>query len=143
VAGAAFEGVSKVFEQFGPEIDLERGVELARHARRGFPKRGPQTMDFNVGQNIAPHQVVKTWVANGVQFAQLADGRVMVRKKNGTIKTFRRPKPIVLGRNPGVRDIVRADKKIEALLKVMRKRMPAARRRSAPSRGAAHIARDV
>jgi len=142
-AGAIFEGGAQLFREASPGIDLERGVELARGARRGLSRRGPQTIDFNVGQTIAPHQVVKTWVANGVPFAQLADGRVMVKKKNGTIKTFRRPKPIVLGRNPGVRDIVRADKKIEALMKVMRKRMPAARRRSAPPRGAAHIARDV
>ena len=73
--------------------------------------------------------ITHTWVANGVPFAQLADGRVMVRRKNGTIKTFRRPRPIVLGRNPGVRTLARADKKIDALLKLVRKRFPAARRR--------------
>ena len=72
--------------------------------------------------------ITHTWVANGVPFAQLADGRVMVRRKNGTIKIFRRPKPIVLGRNPTVRQLVRADKKIDKVLKLVRKRMPAARR---------------
>jgi len=130
VAGAALEGGSRVFNQVFPggTEDVARGL---RGIRRRPPRSGGSAIAFQPGQTIAPNQVVKTWMANGVPFAQLADGRVMVQKKNGTIKTFRRPKPIVLGRNPGVRDIVRADKKIEALMKVMRKRMPAARRRTA------------
>lgn len=128
----AFEGASRVIDFFG----TPGGKDLARQVGRGVSRRGRrQAIPFQAGGIVPTDMITHTWVANGVPFAQLADGRVMVRRKNGTIKTFRRPRPIVLGRNPGVRDIVRADKKIDALLKVVRKRLPAARRRSPARRG--------
>lgn len=128
-AGAAFEAGRTIFDA------IPGGVDLARRIRRGGggAQRGQgQAVPFTPGGLVPTDSITHTWVANGVPFAQLADGRVMVRRKNGTIKIFRRPRPIVLGRNPGVRDLVRADKKIEALLKMVKKRMPA--RRTAPPR---------
>lgn len=126
-AGVAFEA-GRAISDF-----LPGGIDLARRIRdrgRRTPQRGRvPSIPFTPGGIVPTDSIVHTWVANGVPFAQLADGRVMVRRKNGTIKTFRRPRPIVLGRNPGVRDIVRADKKIDALLKVVRKRFPTPRRR--------------
>lgn len=134
--GLAFEAGSTLFAQFAPG-----GNEVARRIQargRSGGSRGQQQIPFTPGGIVPTDSITHTWVANGVPFAQLADGRVMVRRKNGTIKTFRRPRPIVLGRNPGVRDIVRADKKIEALLKVMRKRLSPARRPRAPQHSQAH-----
>jgi len=111
---------------------IQGGIDMVRRRGRSPARRSQsQGVPFQPGGIVPTDSITHTWVANGVPFAQLADGRVMVRRKNGTIKIFRRPRPIVLGRNPGVRDIVRADKKIEQLMKVMRKRMPAARRRTA------------
>jgi len=125
--GLAFEAGSTLFAQFAPGgSEVARAIGGRRGTRQRTQARG---VPFQPGGIVPTDSITHTWVANGVPFAQLADGRVMVRRKNGTIKTFRRPRPIVLGRNPGVRDIVRADKKIDALLKVVRKRFPAARRK--------------
>lgn len=144
--GTAFQAGVEAVDRFGPfqiprfgqgKIGPPRpptqrgGPTLARH-------RQIQQVPFTPGTVVPTDSIVHTWVANGVPFAQLADGRVMVRKKNGTIKTFRRPKPIVLGRNPGIRDLVRADKKIDGLMKLIRKRLPAARRPKATSRDHSH-----
>jgi len=133
VTGAVFEAGSTVFSAIGGE-DVVRKITQRRG--RGFPSQRARGIPFTPGTVVPPDSITHTWIANGVPFAQLADGRVMVQRKNGTIKTFRRPRPIVLGRNPGVRDLVRADKKIDSLLKLVRKRFPAARRnapRSAPA----------
>lgn len=129
--GVAFEAGRRIFDAIPGGIDVARRIRRDRSPSR---RRSPtQQIPFTPGGIVPTDSITHTWVANGVPFAQLADGRVMVRRKNGTIKTFRRPRPIVLGRNPGVRDLVRADKKIEALLKMVKKRMPA-RRTAAPPR---------
>ena len=132
--GVAFEAGSTLFSTL-----TGRGDSMPSRRRGGSAARRTQSIPFTPGGIVPTDSIVHTWVANGVPFAQLADGRVMVRRNNGTIKTFRRPRPIVLGRNPGVRDIIRADKKIDALLKVVRKRLPAARtRRPAPQHSQTH-----
>ena len=118
--GFAFEGGSRILDAIAGGRDVARSIGKARGKARGIA--------FTPGAQVPTDSITHTWVANGVPFAQLADGRVMVRRKNGTIKIFRRPRPIVLGRNPTVRQLVRADKKIDKVLKLVRKRMPAARR---------------
>ena len=125
--GAAFEGGRRIFDA------IPGGIDVARRIRGRVPSRrrgGTQGIPFTPGAVVPTDSITHTWIANGVPFAQLADGRVMVQRKNGTIKTFRRPRPIVLGRNPGIRDISRAYKKIDTLLKVMRKHFPAAKTRT-------------
>ena len=118
--GFAFEGGSRILKAIGGVKVPDISPRSRTPARRGVP--------FTPGTQVPTDSITHTWVANGVPFAQLADGRVMVRRKNGTIKIFRRPKPIVLGRNPSVQQLVRADKKIDKLLKLVRKRFPPARR---------------
>jgi len=131
-AGLAFEAGRTIFDA------IPGGVDLARRIRGRVPSRGrAQGVPFTPGGIVPTDSITHTWMANGVPFAQLADGRVMVRRKNGTIKTFRRPRPIVLGRNPGVRELVRADKKIDSLLKMVKKRFPA-RRTAAPRHSQQH-----
>ena len=133
-AGAAFEVGRTIFDAIPGGVDLARRIRGRVPSRRGGRTQG---VPFTPGGIVPTDSITHTWVANGVPFAQLADGRVMVRRKNGTIKTFRRPRPIVLGRNPGVRDLVRADKKIDSLLKMVKKRFPA-RRTAAPRHSEAH-----
>ena len=125
--GAAFEAGRRIFDAIPGGIDMARRVRGRVPARRGGRT---QTVPFTPGAVVPTDSITHTWIANGVPFAQLADGRVMVQRKNGTIKTFRRPRPIVLGRNPGIRDISRAYKKIDSLLKVMRKHFPAQKTRT-------------
>ena len=124
--GAAFEAGSTLFS------NIRGGQDVVRRfaGRGGRPSSRGRRVPFTPGTVVPTDSITHSWVANGVPFAQLADGRVMVQRKNGTIKTFRRPRPIVLGRNPGIRDISRAYKKIDTLLKVMRKHFPAAKTRT-------------
>lgn len=134
--GAAFEAGSTIFSAIRGGEDVARRFSGGARARRtGVP--------FTPGTVVPTDSITHTWVANGVPFAQLADGRVMVRKKNGVVKTFRRPKPIVLGRNPGIRDISRAYKKIDTLLKVMRKHFPAQKTRTQSRSTPSHRSVDV
>ena len=62
----------------------------------GTPFGGNGSNPFTVGQVFMQNQIVKTWEANGVWFARQADGLNWVQRKNGTIKSFRNVKPIVL-----------------------------------------------
>ena len=133
-AGLAFEAGRTIFDAIPGGVDLARRIRGRIPSRRGGRAQG---VPFTPGGIVPTDSITHTWVANGVPFAQLADGRVMVRRKNGTIKTFRRPRPIVLGRNPGVKDLVRADKKIDSLLKMVKKRFPA-RRTAAPRHSQQH-----
>jgi len=131
--GVAFEAGRRIFDAIPQGVEVARRIAGGRRGSRGRTQQIP----FTPGGIVPTDSITHTWVANGVPFAQLADGRVMVRRKNGTIKTFRRPRPIVLGRNPGVRDLVRADKKIDGLLKLVKKRFPA-RRTAAPRHSQQH-----
>ncbi len=56
-------------------------------------------------------------------FAQLLDGRIAVRRLNGSIKTYRPAKHIVLSRNPRLGAVVAADRKIETIMKRVKKRV--------------------
>lgn len=62
----------------------------------GTPFSANGANPFTVGQVFMQNQIVKTWEANGVWFARQADGLNWVQRKNGTIKSFRNVKPIVL-----------------------------------------------
>jgi len=126
-AGVAFEAGRNIIDAVPGVVDMARRIRGSRGISRRTRGQG---IAFTPGGIVPTDSITHTWVANGVPFAQLADGRVMVRRKNGTVKTFRRPRPIVLGRNPGIKDISRAYKKIDTLLKVMRKHFPAQKTRT-------------
>ena len=65
------------------------------------------------GSKIAPEggQVVAAWVANGVPFVRLADGRICAQKKDGTVKCWRPFKPTVFGKKIDARKFARLAKK--------------------------------
>lgn len=75
-----------------------------------------------VGGMLPPGStVVKTWNTGTAQFARLADGRIAVQRKDGTIKTYRPQKHIVIPRNPRIGTLIRADKRLDRLVKGLRK----------------------
>lgn len=86
------------------------------------------------GGEYQPNQVVKRWTANGVNFARLADGRVAVQRKDGTIKVYRPKKPIVIYGSgaTNLTALLRADgavnRQIKKLEKIIRRRNPRPRR---------------
>lgn len=65
--------------------------------------------------------VVKVWTTGTANFARLLDGRIAVQKKDGTIKTYRPQKHIVIPRNPRVGTLIRADKRLKRLTKGLKK----------------------
>ena len=69
------------------------------------------------------HTIVKVWSTNGQynDFGRLADGRGVAVRRDGTIKTFRYKRHIVLSSDPSVRQLLRADKAIQGKLKGLRK----------------------
>lgn len=85
-------------------------------------------------------QVVGTWIANGVQFYRLADGRLAVQNKRGRWKVWRPKKPIILF-STGAKDLrtlLRADavlnREAKKIRRMLDRRVGGARRapRAAP-----------
>lgn len=73
-------------------------------------------IDIQVGRNpLQPVQVVGTWVANGVTFYRLADGKLAVQNKKGRWKVWRPKKPIVLYADgaSNLKTMLRADKALQ------------------------------
>lgn len=69
------------------------------------------------------YMVVKEWRANNAQFYKLLDGRIAVySRKKQTWKVFRPARHIVISRNPKVNNLLKADKKINALMEVIARR---------------------
>jgi len=77
---------------------LEGGVDI----QIGPPQANP----------LQSAQVVGSWVANGVRFYRLVDGKIAVQNKKGRWKVWRPKKPIVLYANgaSNLKTMLRADK---------------------------------
>ncbi|HIB67987.1 MAG TPA: hypothetical protein EYO33_23555 [Phycisphaerales bacterium] len=117
--------------------DLYRDVTGGTMDHYGSTSRR-ELQGFREGELIKPFEIVHTWWANNVPFARLADGRTVVRRKNGSLKIFRTPRNlIVLSSNPRVKDLVRADRRIDSIVKVVKKRLPSAKRATRTSRRSA------
>jgi len=85
------------------------------------------------GIHLGAH-VIGGWVANGVPFYKLSNGYIAVKKKNGTIKVYKPPKPIVLmpTGSGDLRTLLRADAVITKQAKKIRQMLD--RRAPRPSR---------
>jgi hypothetical protein len=94
--------VADLIRGSGATVINEDGSEISTVERvlnfllPGDPFGGNGSNPFTVGQVFMQNQIVKTWEANGVWFARQADGLNWVQRKNGTIKSFRNVRPIVL-----------------------------------------------
>lgn len=93
-------------------------------------------LDIQVGRSYDGRIITKTWVANGIQFWATGSGRDLmhhVLRKDGSIKSWKPPRPIVLmpGGAKNIRDLLRADDIIDRQLKKVGK---ALRRRSPTKR---------
>ena len=83
--------------------------------------------------------VVKSWdtypgpgVTGGGQwpiFSLLSDGRIVVQKSNGQWKVYRPKKNLVISSNPRLRDIRKLDRMHRRVVKMMKRMVPAPRRR--------------
>lgn len=110
---------------------LARNIRVPKVTRPSRPSGGEMGA-HGAGQSIstlpgvggtlpARDTVVKVWDTGTAKFARLADGRIAVQKKDGTIKTYRPQKHIVIPRNPRVGTLIRADKRLKRLVKGLKK----------------------
>jgi len=95
---------------------------------------GPKEPDIQVrgSSPMQQVQVVGSWVANGVTFYRLADGKLAVQNKKGRWKVWRPKKPIVLYADgaSNLKTMLRADK----ALNKQAKKIAAMLNRRAPKR---------
>jgi len=115
VAGSAIGG-AVVQEGISRGIDAVRSSPLHRGTGQSMA-----TLPAVGGQLPPGNVVVKTWNTGTAQFARLLDGRIAVQRKDGTIKTYRPQKHIVIPRNPRVGTLIRADKRMKRLVKGLKK----------------------
>lgn len=102
LAGGMFEGAT--------------GFNLPGPSFAGAFGGGGGGTGLQVGAQL-PHKdtIVKTWSTGTANFARLADGRGVAQRKDGSLRTFRYPKHIVVSRNPRMRSLTRAAKKLDKL----------------------------
>ena len=100
----------------------------------------PSVIDIPTMNPLQPVSVVGTWVANGVTFYRLADGKLAVQNKKGRWKVWKPKKPIVLYADgaSNLKTMLRADralnKQAKKIAAMLNRRAP--RRKSTPvSRG--------
>ena len=123
------------------ETILQAGEKFLDYAAAPFqaaqvsipsPQRGVATMQHGTGRSLQTlpgvggmlppgTTIVKTWHTGTAAFARLADGRMAVQRKDGTIKVWRPQKHIVIPRNPRVGTLIRADKRLQRLTTGLRK----------------------
>lgn len=73
--------------------------------------------------------IVKVWFANNTPFARLLDGRIAVQRADGTIKTYRPQKMIVISRNPKIGSLLRGHRRTSQLLNKIAKQSGMVRRK--------------
>lgn len=88
-------------------------------------------VDIQVGRNpLQPVQVVGGWVANGVTFYRLADGKIAVQNKKGRWKVWRPKHPIVIYADGAtdIKTMLKADKALNRQAKqiaaMLNRRLP-------------------
>jgi len=125
-------GVRLAGRAVGPTVAAAAGGAVGAVVERKLAERGQQMPHRDAGKprGLLPgvggalpskDTVVKVWTTGTANFARLLDGRIAVQKKDGTIKTYRPQKHIVIPRNPRVGTLIRADKRLERLTKGLRK----------------------
>lgn len=96
------------------------------------------------GGGLPQVQVVGSWVANGVVFYRLADGKLAVQNKKGRWKVWRPKRPIVLYADgaSNIKTMLRADraldKQAKQIAKMLNRRAPKTRK-SPPAKGGRQI----
>lgn len=102
---------------------------------------GGGSIQIQVGRTYDGKIINKTWVANGIQFwatGSGADRMHHVLKMDGSIKSWKPPRPVVLmpGGAKNIRDLLRADAIVDKQLKkvgaALRRRAPRAARKPKP-----------
>lgn len=114
--------------------DEEVGGELAL-----MGDHSPHLIDGHLGAHI-----VGSWIANGITFYRLSDGKLAVQNKKGRWKVWRPKRPVVLmpGGASSLKTLLKADsivtKQARQLDKMLRRRVPRAKKQAASPALPAH-----
>lgn len=77
------------------------------------------------GMNFGTTYITRTWTTNPETgfpfFMALADGRIVVTRSDGSLKSYRPHKPIVFSKRPTVPQMVRAQRKLNRLRNQVKK----------------------
>lgn len=82
-----------------------------------------QQLRTDVPIELAEIVIVKTWQTfpGGPVFTMFSNGKIAVRRKNGTLKVYRPARNIVISRNPRVGTLLRADSRMDSLIGRLKK----------------------
>jgi len=89
----------------------------------GNGPRQIQQLRTDVPLEMAEIVIVKTWQTfpGGPVFTMFSNGKIAVRRKNGTLKVYRPARNIVISRNPRVGTLLRADSRMDSLIGRLKK----------------------
>ena len=131
VSGAAYGGT-----ELAEMTELPLGVGIG-----GVFPQGGGVGGFN---GKPPSSIVAyTWDTGTAKFYRLIDGKIAVQRKNGVWKIYRPSRHLVISRNPSVNSLLKADKKIDRMMKALARRagIRTTTRRKANGRQASTIIR--
>lgn len=86
--------------------------------------RLPNGQIGQIGVGYPSLGIAKSWSTGTAVFFLLVDGRITVERKNGTWKTYRPQKMIVISRNPRISAIAKLDRAHKRVAKLVRKYGP-------------------
>jgi len=131
------EGAEFILDVAGYEIELGLPLEGLGTLVPTIPGL-PPALGGGGGGGLSGPGVLGSWVANGITFYRLSDGRLAVQNKHGKWKTWRPKRPIVLyaGGAADLKTLLRADGVLNTQAKRIRKyldrRAPRPRRAPQP-----------
>jgi hypothetical protein len=128
LTGKGFFLTDAAGQLLGDLDDLLMTGSRANGSRPSMNGAVPHGNPFQLGQTWDANRIVRVWEANDVWYAKQSNGRALVQRKDGTIKEFSYPKPIVLNRKGAnsPKQLLQVDawvdKQMAALDKAMKKR---------------------
>lgn len=97
----------------GVDVNLDWGTKGPGFLDVGVP--GPGVLSSGIPGMRQGEKPVKMWWTGTAKFYFTNMGRVAVQKKSGVWRIYRPARHIVISRNPGVRDLLRADSRLSKL----------------------------
>lgn len=99
----------------------ETGLLAALGQALGALTPGIQTALGEGVPGIPAGAIVKRWSTGTAVFYKLADGRIAAQRKDGSFRIYRPKKHIVVSSNPRVGTLLRADARLDKLVKGLSK----------------------
>lgn len=113
----------------GQLVDVSVWGDIAKAMKDGLMSPVEVKRALNNGDRVGNDVVIGSWNTdptwphrNGWTFYRLSSGRIGTYTRYGVWKSWRPAKNIVLSKNPKVRDLLRADRQIDRMMRGLAKR---------------------